>query len=1136
MSYTVRLKNNGPQDSLATILEIRLPANSRLISEITGCTRAPSSRNVSCNIGTMPTGAEKLYQVRVEPTASGTIVLRGDVQSNSPDATTNDRSVSRQLQVSDVPRPPNDNLAFAQTVTGEHATVNGSNVNGTIERANDTISSLGEIAHARQAAGKSVWYLWQAPTRPGTVKISTAGSTFDTLLDVYEFTSAPLPIVAYNDDERPPVTSAVSFRYKPDTLYYIAVDGYNGASGDITLKIDVTLFLILSNRVDQRVTGFSPPTACSSVSNLNDLFCRPEREPGTGILLLTIKGENFVNGRSKVLVDGKAPVGTDLNGNPFTTETHFESSTELRVRVPPNPPLLFARVATAGVVTDVDINTTDPARPEQTVKAVAGQIGHIKIIDLKNATLAPGETRRICGAVSTSDPTVETCMNFVNTENRTVTVSPTWFAANAYCDQVERQFDRSLQCASTLTDGGAWTVNPPPGGIAGPVTFSLTTPAPYGIAQPAGIAPRFLVGGTGAYMIGDAGSTLIGNDGGTMIGDAGSTLIGNDGSTLISDNGAALIGNDGSTLISDNGAALIGLDGGSVISDAGAGRPEAATGQTPARPPLPLSPGDLASKTSGYAVVKGSGGSQPTVTYTADEVTQKAYITVSITLDETSTPKASNIGNMVFTMGLNPGVLKLQSNAVTVNENVGFAAVTVVRSGDTSGPASFEYTTHQEALVTTCSPAAATAGKASEKCDFATTLGAIRFAAGETAKEIRIPIVDDTFAEGTETFKLIIGNALGAAVEMPSSATITITDNDTATGPENPLDTTNAQFFVRQQYLDLLGREPSATELTAGTGPIAQCGADAVCRKTKSVDLSNAVFVQSQQASAYVFRLYRAAFGNTQPFPIPDMSNPTEAKKWPGYSAVSRELPLLTDGQTLAQKQLELASSFIRRKAFCEKYSLKTLTTGPTFVDAVLATIRNDTGVDLVSQRTALITAYDQAADMLAGRGAVMYRLSASSQSNPVNNLPFVNAEDSRGFASMLYTGYLKRDGDFVGLNALVTQLQSVSDRKVFIDQFVNGAEYRLRFGPAASNSSVTISGRVLTSTGQALRNAPVTLISPEGGRQTATTSSFGLFSFANVPNGATYTITVASKRYRFAARIVQVNTNLAIGDIVGLE
>ena len=82
----------------------------------------------------------------------------------------------------------------------------------------------------------------------------------------------------------------------------------------------------------------------------------------------------------------------------------------------------------------------------------------------------------------------------------------------------------------------------------------------------------------------------------------------------------------------------------------------------------------------------------------------------------------------------------------------------------------------------------------------------------------------------------------------------------------------------------------------------------------------------------------------------------------------------------------------------------------------------------------------------------------------------------------------------------------------------------------------VVISGRVFTSTGIPLRNAVVSLIDQAGGRRTATTSSFGVYSFGNVNPGETYTITVASKRFRFAPRVMQINDTVTNLDFIGLE
>ncbi|MFT3746117.1 MAG: Calx-beta domain-containing protein [Pyrinomonadaceae bacterium] len=740
-------------------------------------------------------------------------------------------------------------------------------------------------------------------------------------------------------------------------------------------------------------------------------------------------------------------------------------------------------------------------------------------------------------------------MTMVHFGPGSTTVSPTWFAALAYCDGVERNTDRRLQCAESMSNGRGWTVNPQPGATPlGSIRFDTRFELPYGLAPPT-IAPQLLAGGgMPAGLITDCSycSSLVGQDGGTLVGQDGSTLVGQDGSTLVGQDGSTLVGQDGSTLVGQDGSTLVGQDGGTLVGNDGASRANifgpnlmrrnSLTGTGPTRPALPRSPGDLVTGNTGYMVIKGSGGSAPTVTYETDDVTGRSYMNVSITLDNTSTPRVSNLANMAFTVGLNPGVLKLQSRAITVNENAGFATVTVQRSGDTASPASFDYSTVQNADVTSCAPGSPS-GNGGEKCDFAATIGAVRFEANETSKEIRIPIVDDTYAEGNESFKLLIGNALGAAIELPSAATITITDNDSVSGPANPLDNADAQFFVRQQYLDLLGREPSSAEMTADTGPIATCGSDATCRRTKAVDLSYALFQQAQPAAGYVFRLYRAAFGNDQPFPLPDTSNPIEAKKWVNYTAFSRDLALMTEaGQSLTQKRVELANSFVLRPAFTRRYSPITLNNGPAFVDAILATIRNEIGVDLASQRSILISAFEQSDTLMEGRAAVMYRLADASLANPVNNTPFVTAEDSRSFASALYNGYLKRDGDVSALSSVLTQLQGGTQKRTFVDQFAFGLEYRQRFGPASA-PPLTVSGRVLTPSGIALRNATVSMTNQQGVRRTATTSSFGVFSFANVAAGETMTFSIASKRYRFSPRIIQLDSsNSALADFIGLE
>ena len=90
------------------------------------------------------------------------------------------------------------------------------------------------------------------------------------------------------------------------------------------------------------------------------------------------------------------------------------------------------------------------------------------------------------------------------------------------------------------------------------------------------------------------------------------------------------------------------------------------------------------------------------------------------------------------------------------------------------------------------------------------------------------------------------------------------------------------------------------------------------------------------------------------------------------------------------------------------------------------------------------------------------------------------------------------------------------------------------RAGPAPS--PVTVNGKVLTSDGRGLRNTTVSITDSKGARRTATTSSFGLFSFDNILTGDVYTIRVESRLFRFSPQTLPVIDNLTLPDFVGLE
>jgi len=150
----------------------------------------------------------------------------------SPDAGFSSSSGSAQIR--EVTPPANDNFANSILLSGVSATSTVSTVGAGKEP--------GEPNHAGNAGGHSVWWTWVAPDS-GNVQIDTVHSTFDTLLAVYTG-SAVNALTAVpdgsngNDPSGGTLTSKVVFAVKRGTVYRLAVDGSNGATGTAKLRVN----------------------------------------------------------------------------------------------------------------------------------------------------------------------------------------------------------------------------------------------------------------------------------------------------------------------------------------------------------------------------------------------------------------------------------------------------------------------------------------------------------------------------------------------------------------------------------------------------------------------------------------------------------------------------------------------------------------------------------------------------------------------------------------------------------------------------------------------------------------------------------------------------------------------------------
>jgi len=129
--------------------------------------------------------------------------------------------------------------------------------------------------------------------------------------------------------------------------------------------------------------------------------------------------------------------------------------------------------------------------------------------------------------------------------------------------------------------------------------------------------------------------------------------------------------------------------------------------------------------------------------------------------------------------------------------------------------------------------------------------------------------VDDSYAEGNESFTFYVEQSNAATLGSPAAATITITDNETVNGT-NPIDT--ASFFVRQHYLDFLNRQPDQAGLDFWVGNFTPCGTDPQCIEVRRINVSAAFFlsIEFQQTGYLVERIYKSSYGDatgTSTFP-----------------------------------------------------------------------------------------------------------------------------------------------------------------------------------------------------------------------------------------------------------------------------
>ncbi|HEX8072836.1 MAG TPA: S8 family serine peptidase [Pyrinomonadaceae bacterium] len=364
-----------------------------------------------------------------------------------------------------------------------------------------------------------------------------------------------------------------------------------------------------------------------------------------------------------------------------------------------------------------------------------------------------------------------------------------------------------------------------------------------------------------------------------------------------------------------------------------------------------------------------------------------------------------------------PAQVQFDRAAYSAAEGVGAATVTVTRTGDLAGSVSVSYATVDDPAEVGCFDQANNHGAAYARCDYATTIDTLTFAAGETSKTFTIPLFDDAHAEGDETVQLALANAVGASLGV-RNATLTITDNDGGGAAVNPI--LSSPFFVRQHYLDFLSREPEPDGLAAWLRVLNNCSDVNNNPACDRLTVSAAFFgsQEFQLKGYFVFRFYRLSLG-----------------RLPTYAEIATDMRRVT-GQTaeeVTQKRADFTRAWVQRPDFRARYDALN---DSDFLDRLLGNV----GLDQLSGTVTRDTLLN---DLFTGRKTRADVLRALVEHPDVDA-----AEYNRAFVAMQYYGYLRRTPEPGGYNNWLNYLTShPGDFRTMVNGFMNSTEYKLRFG-----------------------------------------------------------------------------------------
>ncbi len=240
---------------------------------------------------------------------------------------------------------------------------------------------------------------------------------------------------------------------------------------------------------------------------------------------------------------------------------------------------------------------------------------------------------------------------------------------------------------------------------------------------------------------------------------------------------------------------------------------------------------------------------------------------------------------------------------------------------------------------------------------------------------------------------------------------------DNVTEP-NFVDITNPDVFVRQEYLDVLGRPPDPSGFQTWSASLKECPdlggreSDPKCDRVYVSQglLNSAEFIER---SDFVLRLYLASLGRK-----------------PLYEEFVRDRGLLAAAapDDLEARKQQLSADWIQRSEFKSNYDGLT---SAAFVDKLLHTAAHSS-----TNRNALVAALDSNQKT---RAEVVLAVVEDQQT--------IAAFRNQGFVLTQFFAHLNRDPQGWEYEDRLNTLKAIGDYRQLIFDFLYSVEYRKRFG-----------------------------------------------------------------------------------------